>query len=105
MATATLFHPILMMIPQRWYSVKDGNVFNACIYYAISYVQNSIVYLADIKYLLIGLERNTAMKNRNTYEGRDGSDAKRLIVKAVSQFVVYDLILVLRGFFASSGRR
>lgn len=84
MATATLFHPILMLIPQKLYSVKDGRIFNACVFYSMSYFQNSIVYLADIKYLLIGIERNIAMRNRHTYEGRDGSDAKRLLIKAVS---------------------
>jgi hypothetical protein len=105
MATATLFHPILMLIPQRWYSIKDGKILNACLYYSWSYFQNSIVYLVDIKYLLIGLERNIVMRNRHTYEKRDGSDAKRLLIRAVStNYTVYLFVYAL-GYFVHDRHR
>lgn len=88
MAAATLFHPILQLVPPRFYLLERGNYFGAFIYYTASYLHNSILYLADVKYLVIGLERHIAMKNRHTYETRDGSDAKMLLLKMVPSYFI-----------------
>lgn len=59
MAFATFVHPILQIIPQKWYSTEDGNTLGAILFYTLVFIHNIILYLCDLKYLIIGLERRS----------------------------------------------
>ncbi|KAI6226603.1 hypothetical protein M3Y95_00638200 [Aphelenchoides besseyi] len=79
MSLATIFHPILLIIPPDYYSVANGRYHSAAIFYTFMFIGNLLLILTAFKYLLIGYERRIGFKYRAQYENRGTSTANWIL--------------------------
>ena len=83
-AILTLVHPIVVLIPPNFYSLKEGRWLAAMLVYPLFFLIQAFLYLLVSKFLFIAIERRYAFNNRRCYENSDSSTAWRLIKTAVS---------------------
>ncbi|KAI6187538.1 hypothetical protein M3Y98_00255000 [Aphelenchoides besseyi] len=79
-ANLSIIHPLLSGLPARIYSVANGHYFAAFLVYTMAFISHICALVIDIKYLAIGLERRFAFQNRASYELRDGSKARSILL-------------------------
>lgn len=56
----------------------------AILVYFFFYLVQIFTLIADVKYLIVGIERRIAFKDRADYEGRDTVGTKKMLIVLVS---------------------
>ncbi|KAI6179821.1 hypothetical protein M3Y98_00652200 [Aphelenchoides besseyi] len=91
-AFIALLRPLLRGISERSYSVKDGHYIKAAFVYLLFYLVQVFTLIMDAKYLLVGLERYVAFRDRADYERRDTKQTVRLLICFIAFIAVSNLI-------------
>ncbi|CAD5226283.1 unnamed protein product [Bursaphelenchus okinawaensis] len=72
-------HALLASVPQQVYSVKEGQYFNALLYYTAALGINYLCFIFSFKYPVIAIERTVAYRRVKTYDSEGNVFGLKLI--------------------------
>ncbi|KAI6170931.1 hypothetical protein M3Y97_01105900 [Aphelenchoides bicaudatus] len=103
-ALVSVIHPILLQIPRSYYSFDTSNYFGIFITYLMIFCLSVMILILDVKFLLIGLERKYAIDWRHSYEQKDGTLAKKLILRVVIFLCIFMAMKDVVIFFVTDSQ-
>ncbi|CAD5220000.1 unnamed protein product [Bursaphelenchus okinawaensis] len=78
--TINFIHPLESLTPVEFYSLEAGNIKGSVFFYTLIVIQHFATFVFESKYMLIAIERVIAYRERATYENRDSTLAKKILL-------------------------
>ncbi|KAI6188865.1 hypothetical protein M3Y98_00400300 [Aphelenchoides besseyi] len=101
-ASVAILHPIVLIVPSDYYSIKSGNMLTIIFVYISVFLLSVAVLIFDIKFLMVGLERKFALNDSANYQEQNGLSASRYIIQL---FTIMSIVILIKNavvFYVSS---
>ncbi|CAD5233035.1 unnamed protein product [Bursaphelenchus xylophilus] len=102
-SAVSMIHPLFQILPEQLHSTENGVTPSTVILYFLLYLQNVGIFVLDVKFLLMGLERRVAFKFRDTYEHNHGGVMKWGLMLLITASAILAAVKAAYLFISSQG--
>ncbi|CAD5227231.1 unnamed protein product [Bursaphelenchus xylophilus] len=102
-SVVTVLQPLELYVPSSIYSVEEGHVIPAVIFYTAAVIRTFVSGFFVLKYLLLAVERSVAFKQRGSYEDRGYGLAIKCLGTSSMLSILFILVKTFNFYNSSKG--